>query len=397
MAAAARWTQDPAGALLHALALAGSGAVAEAAPLLARIAAAHPAANHPVQDLLPLLPPEAGLAHLRAALQERPDDPRLLACLGAALTETGPMADALAAFRRVTELRPGDAAAWSNWGKALAAEGRFAEADTAFATAARLAPADPRIAYNRAVMLLKAGRHSEGWAALRVRHALPGRPPPLPGPLLRDLDVAGRTVLLRHEEGFGDTLQFIRYAAPLASRGARVIAAVPAPLQRLLRSAPGVAEVVGPSDLPRYDLWAPLLDVPALFADHLPADVPYLRAAQPGPALPPGRKIGLVWAGDPNGLLDRSRSMPADALLPLRTLPGVTWISLQKDVRPPGWMLDPMPGVRDFADTAAIVAQLDAVDRGGHRRRPPRGRTGQAGPAAGPLRQLLAVGHRPRR
>lgn len=351
---------DPAGALLHALALAGTGAVDAAAPRLAQIAAANPRANHPLQDLVPLLSPAAAVPHLQAGLLHRPDDPGLLATLGALLAETGPMDKAIAAFRRAAELRPHDPAAWSNLGKALAAEARFPEADAAFANALRLAPADARIAYNHAVMLLKSGRYLEGWPALRARHRLPNRPPPLPGRRLENLDIAGRTLLLVHDEGFGDTLQFIRYAPLLAAQGARVVAAMPQALARLIATAPGIAEVTILPALPRYDLWAPLLDVPVLFGDRVPAEIPYLRA--PGAvALPPGRKIGLAWAGDPNGLLDRIRSMPVTCLAPLQNLPGITWISLQKGQTPPDWLHDPMPGVKDFADTAAIVAQLEAV------------------------------------
>ena len=351
---------SPGGALLYGLALAGSGAVAEAAPLLARIAAANPHAQHPVQDLLGLVPLDDAIPHLRAALHERPDDPRLLPLLGQRLAERGPAEEALALFRRATELQPDDASAWSNLGKALAAEARFDEADHAFRQAVRFSPGDARIGYNRAVMLLKAGRFAEGWAALRARHALPGRPPPLPGPRLETLDIAGRRVLLLHEEGYGDTLQFIRYGKPLAERGAHVIAAVPAALTRVIANAAGVAEVATLSAWPHHDLWSPLLDVPALFGDPVEAPVPYLRATA-GPVLPPGSKIGLVWAGDPNGLLDPLRSLPEAALAPLQDVASVQWINLQKDRQPPFPMHDPMPRVRDFADTAAIVAQLDLV------------------------------------
>ncbi len=361
LAAAEPWAEDAQGSIIYALALAGSGAVEPAAPLLARIAAQNPAANHPVQDLLGLLPPGAGLPHLRAALRLRPGDARLLALLGSRLSEAGPMPEAIDAFRRVSALRPSHAPAWSNLGKALAAEARFAEADFAFAEAVRLAPGDAQIAYNRAIMLLKAGRLAEGWAALRARHALAGRPPPLPGPRLADLDVSGGTVLLAHDEGFGDTLQFIRYAPLLAERGARVIAWMPPPLVRLIRTVPGVADVATGPVLPRYDLWSPLLDVPTLFGDAVPGGVPYLHAPGPGPVLPPGRKIGVVWAGDPGGLHDGIRSMPQQRLESLREVPGVVWVSLQKGAAAPGWMFDPMPPVLDFADTAAIIAQLDAV------------------------------------
>lgn len=361
LAAIAPFRGTPPADLLYALALAGTGDSRGAAPLLAAIAAANPASRHPVLDLLPLLPTRAAPPHLRAALALRPHDPAVHTALGTALAEIGPMADAIAAFTRVTTLTPADLVAWSNLGKALAAEARFDAADEAFKTARKLAPGDARIAYNHAVMLLKSGRFAEGWPALEARHALPGRPPPLPGPRLTDLDIAGRTILLRHDEGFGDTLQFIRFAALLADRGARVIAAMPPPLQRIVATAPGVAAVFGMTDLPYYDRWAPLLDVPALFGGAFPADFPYLRAEPAATALPPGRKVGIVWAGDPKGLLDRQRSVPLEALGPLADRHDIQWISLQKDHPAPPWMHNPMGHVRDFADTAEIVAQLDAV------------------------------------
>ena len=389
--AAAPWAGDPDGGLLHALALAGSGAAEAAAPLLAGIAERNPGRDHPVQDLLKLLPAGAGVAHLRAALRLRPDDWRLLTALGVALSDCGPMDEAVEAFTRVTALRTGDPISWSNLGKAYAAECRFTAGEAAFDRALQLAPADAQIAYNRSVLLLKAGRLDEGWAAFRIRHALPGRPPALPGARLDTLEVAGRTVLLTQDEGLGDTLQFIRYATLLAERGARVVARLPDALARLIRTAPGVAEVVTGRVLPRYDAWCPLLDLPGLFGTTLrtiPGGVPYLHpiahSSSPvltrgstvpehaagrtmGPRVKPGghevsrRILGLVWAGDPRGLLDHQRSLPVDALTPLRDVPGVRWVSLQKGVTPPGWMSNPMPGVQDFADTAAIVSGLDLV------------------------------------
>lgn len=361
LAAATPVRHKPPGALLYALSLAGTGDVVRAAPLLAAIAAANPAHRHPVLDLLPLVRASAAVLHLRHAIALRQSDPALYAALGIALTETGPMADAIDAFERSTALAPRDPAAWSNLGKALAAEARFPEARAAMSNAARLAPNDPLITHNHAIITLKSGDMAAGWAGFRVRHRLPGRVAPLSGPRLTDLEVAGRTVLLRHDEGFGDTLQFIRYAQMLAERGARVIAAMPPPLRRIVATAPGVAETVPLDALPHYDRWAPLLDVPALFDQATPVLVPYLRAEAPAPTLPPGRRIGIVWAGDPTGRFDRQRSISPDALAPLRDRPGITWISLQLGRPAPGWMHDPMAAVRDFADTAAIIAQLEAV------------------------------------
>ena len=380
-AGSAPWASgsDPEAGLIHALAVAAGGDTS-AAPALARIARSRPAANHPVQDLLDLLRrqgrPAAAAPHLRAAMDEMPRDARLPALLGALLAEVGPMAESVAAFQRAAALGP-DGAAWSNLGKALAAEGRFAEADDAFRRALALSPYDPQLALNHAVALLKSGRFAEGWAAFACRHRLPGRARPLPGPQLAGLDdLHGRTVLLQHEEGFGDTLQFIRYAPLLAGLGARVIAWVPAPLVRLIAGVPGVAAVVLPgAPPPAYDAWCPMLSLPQVFGtdlDRPPPAAPYLTAdptetARQARLLPHGLRVGVAWAGaaratDPAAAAtDRVRSTTPEVLAPLGQVPGVRLVNLQFGVRPPPVMLDPMPGVRDFADTAAVIANLDAV------------------------------------
>ncbi len=383
-AATAALASDPADIeanLVHALARAAAGDLATA-PALARIARARPDANHPVQDLLDLLHragrPADAAPHLRSAIAEMPGDPRLPALLGALLAEHGPMPEAVEAFRQAAALQP-TAAAWSNLGKALAAEGRFTESDTAYANALALAPTDAQLALNRAVALLKSGRLAEGWEALECRYRLPRRPKPLPGPRLTTLDgLQGRTVLLCQEEGLGDTLQMIRYAPLLAARGARVMAWVPAALQRLIATVPGIAGVVQTGALPRFDLWCPMLSLPRAFGttlSQMPPATPYLHADPADTArwaahLPQsGLRVGVAWSGglhpnDPTApLTDRVRSMAPAHLAPLATLPGIRLVSLQLGKPPPPGipMLDPMLNVRDFADTAAIVANLDAV------------------------------------
>lgn len=375
---AAPFEAEPGGALLHALARAGAGDVAGGATAMASIARANPAAQHPVQDLLGILRQHGrgreAASHVRAALEFAPGDPALWGLLGAALAETGPMAEAVDAFREAARLAPGQAAAWSNLAKALAAEGRFGEADAAFATAAARAPGDAQLRLNRAVATLKSGRWDEGWPMFRARHALPGRAPPLPGAELTRLDaVAGRTVLLVHDEGFGDTLQFIRYAPLLMERGATVLAWVPPPLVRLLQGMPGLHVVTGAP--PQYDFWCRIPDLPGVFGTvpgTVPAGMPYLSsdpalAAAWARRLPVGRRVGLVWAGAARAhdaaaaATDRVRSIAADGLGPLLAVPGVCWISLQQGRPAPPGVFDPMPGVVDFADTAAIVAGLEAV------------------------------------
>lgn len=377
-AASARWAQHPAGAVIHALARAGDGDVVGGAAAMAAVARAHPQAQHPLIDLLGLLRAHgagvAATAHIEAALALDPGNPTLLNLLGAARAETGPMEAAVTAFRAAAAAAPGLPAAWSNLGKALAAVGRFAEAESAFATATRLAPHNAQLRLNHGVARLKSGDWSSGWELFRARHALPGRRPPLPGPELRGLDgLEGQRVLLLHDEGFGDTLQFIRWAPLLAARGAEVRVCAPRPLLRLLTGVEGISAV---EERPApYDRWCRIPDLPAVFdagPDSVPARLPYLRAAPDlvaaaGARLPPGRRVGLVWAGDGRAhdpaaaATDRLRSLDAGQLAPLLATEGVVWISLQLGKAPPRGVVDAMRDVTDFADTAAIVANLDTV------------------------------------
>jgi hypothetical protein len=198
--------------------------------------------------------------------------------------------------------------------------------------------------------------------------------------------VNAQTVLLTHEQGFGDTLQFCRYIPLLAARGARIVLAVPPPLQRLLGTLQGVSEMV-PTDskLPPYHWHCPMMSLPRVFGttlETIPAAIPYLTA---DPALvedwaarlPPRRgvRVGLVWAGQARPwlpgftTLDTRRSTSLARFAPFGAIEGVQFISLQAGTSaseartpPPGLVLhDPMPSVTDFADTAAIIANLDLV------------------------------------
>jgi hypothetical protein len=206
--------------------------------------------------------------------------------------------------------------------------------------------------------------------------------------------VAGKTVLLHGEQGYGDQIQFARYAALVARRGAKVILEVRPPLVTLMRSLKGVKQVVARGDaLPAFDLHTPLLDLPAIFGTILrtvPADVPYLQAdpakvavwaerlANDEPAGRPGLRIGISWAGSPTHRQDRSRSVPLARFAPLAAAtadPGaqgpsrVSFISLQKGdagkqaANPPEGMAlrDYTADLNDFSDTAALLMNIDLV------------------------------------
>jgi hypothetical protein len=308
--------------------------------------------------------------------------------MGMALAECGRFAEAAEHFRAAITCDPEPAGFWANLGMMLKVEGQFDAALEAYDEALARAPANHQIRVNRAVARLHAGRFAEAWqdpdwtllgscSALPADRLLP--------PLSRLPGLTGQTVLVVQEEGFGDTLQFMRYLPLLADRGARVAVAVPSALTRLLRTVPGVSEAPdGEAPVPDYHFHCSFNALPRAFEttlETIPAAVPYL-AADPllvrdwaAKLLLPADKlrVGLCWAGQARPWLegfaglDQRRSTSLSTLAPLATVPDVQFVSLQKgpasaEARENGFdLLDVMDTVRDFADTAGIVANLDLV------------------------------------
>lgn len=197
-------------------------------------------------------------------------------------------------------------------------------------------------------------------------------------------DISGRTIVLQSEQGHGDVLQFVRYAALVKARGARVIVRAQEALLPVLRRATGVDAVFGPGEKPpAFDVHIPLLSLPLLFGtrvDTVPSPVPYVT---PDPARVgrwrsrfrkhfrghTGLTIGLVWQGNPGHPDDRHRSMRLSTLGSLLECPGARFVSLQVGagqeqvtafadrITDLGAEINPA----SFADAAAIIAQLDLV------------------------------------
>jgi hypothetical protein len=181
------------------------------------------------------------------------------------------------------------------------------------------------------------------------------------------------------EQGYGDTLQFSRYASVLAARGARVVLSVPTAVKSLFAAQADLYEVVTPDQTPAFDLHCPLMSAPAICGtelDTIPRSVPYLTAdtaavrrwAQEIASADELPKIGLVWAGRATHHNDANRSIPLGQLGALAELPA-RWISLQKDIRASDErVLAATPAIHryddrltDFADTAALIMNLDLV------------------------------------
>lgn len=225
------------------------------------------------------------------------------------------------------------------------------------------------------------GDMARGWPRFEARLGIPGRNADRPAhlqPFWRGEPFPGRTLLLTWEQGLGDTLMFLRFAAAARARGGRVVLEVQPPLVELAATCAGI-DVVVPSGapLPAFDLQAPLLSLPALLGttlDTLPADIPYLDV----PADVPDReaisqlleasadrvRIGLCWAGNPAYPRDRKRSLEPATLAALGALPHVAWHSFQYEaagVPPLPGLVSLGPLLKGFPNTACALHGMDLV------------------------------------
>ena len=326
--------------------------------------------------------PEVALESLDRAVGLRPAWAQALGLRGVVLREIDRPREALADFDAALRHAPEAAGTHSNRAAALHDLGRYDDALAAHERAVSLAPEWPELGWNQAQTLLLAGRLEEGFRAferrLECRAAILSRHPQ---PRWDGGPLGGRTILLTLERGFGDALQFCRYAPMVKERGGTVALECPQPLWRLLEGCAGIEALVKPGEAPTdCAVQAPLVSLPAILGTRLetiPADVPYLAPpAQAHPALTgalevPGSltKVGIAWAGSADHPRDRRRSCSLEHFLPLVRVPGVVLLSLQKErseddmalLRRHPEIVDLAPWLDDFAAAAAALARLDLV------------------------------------
>ncbi len=305
------------------------------------------------------------LPYARTAFASRPS--QYGATLGTILLELGYVGDALEVADRALAAGADGAKLMILRSMALEAAGRGDEALHAARAAVRAAPSDPDALHGLATSLLSRGElTAEAWSLYEQRGRLIGMQSwPDEARRWRGEDPAGKTILVHAEQGLGDTLQFVRYVPMVAARGARVVLVVQPPLVRLLQDTPGAGLVTTPgTNLPPFDLYAPLLSLPGIFGttlDSIPPPVPYRLAPKPPAAA--ALRVGLVWAGNSDFVYDRGRSLDPASLAPLAGVEGVTFHGLQlgATAMPLPGMQDAMEGVGDMADTARRIATLDLV------------------------------------
>jgi tetratricopeptide (TPR) repeat protein len=288
---------------------------------------------------------EDALAGFDAALTPRPDAVECHVARGETLQRLHRHDEALAAYDRAIEIQEDCANAW----------------------------------YSKALLLLLLGRYAEGWALHEWRWFTPNFPDPerlFPQPFWDGSPLDGRTLLVHAEQGLGDSIQFYRFVLQ-ARRQGPVALMIPAKLIRLFASQPDAPPVTSESDkLPRFEVHCPMGSLPFLLGCELETlpNAPYLRADPDlvgtwRARIPAGRfRVGIVWAGNRAQANDHNRSMPLQTMLEMLD-PRVTVISLQKDVpasdretlRAAAHVTDLSDDLTDFADTAAVIDQLDLV------------------------------------
>jgi tetratricopeptide (TPR) repeat protein len=319
----------------------------------------------------------------RAALLA-PNVPDILNSRVIILDNLGRYIDALNDIDRMLSLQPDHIDAINNSGMLLARMGRFKEALTCYNRSLALKPDQAQPQYNCSLIRLAMGDWIRGFQEFEARwNTAPLNKTRLTGlgPLWLggDEDLNGKTILLYHEQGYGDTLQCVRYVPLIAQRGAKVVLAVPPALATLMRSLQGVSAVVaGAMQLPKHDYQCPLMSLPLAFRttpDTIPGCVPYLSADRNridawserlGRRTKP--RIGLAWGGRRYAPINYPRDVSVAALRPLLLL-DAEFISLQKEVSEADQSaLKRFPQIQlfgdaleDFTDTAALIENLDLV------------------------------------
>lgn len=312
------------------------------------------------------------------ALAVQPHHVRVLQSLAATLHAQGKLGAAIAYFRQAIAYQPDSAEAHNGLGLVLQDQGEFEAAFACFKRAIALKPDYADAHANHAGLTLTQGELAAGFVEYEWRFQTNNFTPcPFSQPLWDGSPLQGKTILLHGEQGLGDTLQFIRYAPLVADRGGRVRVVCQDPLMPLLAMMPSIHELVGwGKPVGDFHVYAPLLSLPRIFGttlETIPATIPYLQSppAQFSLKAPAEArlKVGIVWAGNHQHQKDRQRSLSLAQFEPLLQVPKVAFYSLQKglpqlELEQLGWqnrVQDLSSSLHTFADTAAVVEQLDLV------------------------------------
>lgn len=319
----------------------------------------------------------------RASIALKPESPEAHSNLGDALKQAGRIDEAIDSIDRALSINPDLMAAHNNKGTCQRALGEYDSAIESYRRALALAPALPIIHYNLAVTLLIKGDFEQGFIEYEHRYGVPeiaASTRRFTEPRWEGEELAGRTIVLHAEQGFGDTIQFARYAPLVKERGGRVILAVQPELIKLMHGLDGIDKLVSLDESPpKFDLHAPLLSLPRIVGttlDTIPT-APYLKVDEEAVErwrkrlmddIAP-RKIAIAWSGRAAFQDDRWRSLTLNDLAPLASIENTTFYSVQvgpaaKQLESPPQglkVIDLSADLTDFAETAAALMQMDLL------------------------------------
>lgn len=326
---------------------------------------------------------DAAVESYRRALALKPNSEGSHNNLGNAYTAQGKFDAAVEQYQQAISLKPDFANAHLNLGLALMEQGMRDRAIQCFQNAISFKPEYVEAHLNMSLGQLLSGNFEQGWAEYEWRwqstHMQSIKYDYKQPIWLGKEPLLGKTILLHHEQGFGDTIQFCRYAKLVAAQGAIVLLLVPAVLKPLLDGLEGVSQVISEGEpLPAFDCHCPLMSLPLAFSTRIgtiPAEGAYLGCGaghvskwQSKLGTKTRARIGLVWSGSQNHKNDHNRSMPLHGLFEIVS-GQVQLVSLQKEIRPVDQPLLTNhkhiahfgEDLENFMDTAGLIANMDLV------------------------------------
>lgn len=314
------------------------------------------------------------------SLETEPNEPAVLSNLATLMQRKGKDTEALKIFDRVAELDPGKDITFFNKGICHLRLGNLQEAISNLDEMIKRDPNDADAHYNRGIAKLSLGDFAGGWPDYEYRTAATDGPYYI-GPFVQpkwdgSQNLVGKTILVHAEQGMGDSIQFMRYIPMLKARGARVLVILHEPLYRLAEAL-GAEVLPKGSKLPDFDYWSPSVSLALAFGtveetippppDFYPDLFKYSEEVNKlaGRRL----RVGVCWSGNWQHKNDLQRSIDLTVFRSLFYIGGVSFFSLQKEVRPldePEFkfcinLIDLTSKINDVADTASLISNLDLV------------------------------------
>lgn len=318
----------------------------------------------------------------KKAFEISPETKGALINIGNILNRQGKLSESKEYYNKALLNDVNKAITFTNLGVAKLEQSSFDEAIEFFNLALEANPEQAETHYNKSHALLLNGNFKEGfdeyeWRIKRKDFILKE----LKKPFLSNQSVEGKRILVHDEQGLGDSIQFVRYLAPLKKAGAYVIYECDSRLLSIFHNLPFIDEIYFRNQLSEdeidYDYHIPLLSLPKYFntaLETIPCEVPYIKAdeALSGEwkkviGIHPLYKVGIVWAGNPKHTGDKKRSCPLNEFSPIFSVEGIRIYSLQmnfgleqiQECKLP--LIDLAPYINSFADTAAAIDNLDLI------------------------------------